>query len=79
MGVLEDLFDGRDQVALVTGGASGLGYAIASILADCGATVIVADWNGERLEKELRGLSSRGRVVGYPLDVTDADGAMVRY
>src|SRR3984885_9295671 len=75
MGVLEDLFDVRDQVALVTGGASGLGYAFASILADCGATVIVADWNGERLEKELRGLSSRGRVAGYPLDVTDARGA----
>ncbi len=72
MGVLEDLFDVRDQVALVTGGASGLGYAFASILADCGATVIVADWNGERLEKELRGLSDHGRVVGYPLDVTDA-------
>ena len=72
MGVLEDLFDVRDQVALVTGGASGLGYAFASILADCGATVVVADWNGERLEKELRGLSSHGRVAGYPLDVTDA-------
>ena len=72
MSVVDDLFDVSDQVALVTGGASGLGYAFASILADCGATVVVADWNGERLEKELRGLSSHGRVIGYPLDVTDA-------
>ena len=71
MSAVEDLFDVRDQVALVTGGASGLGYAFASILADCGATVVVADWNGERLEKELRGLSGHGRVVAYPLDVTD--------
>ena len=72
MSVVDDLFDVSGQVALVTGGASGLGYAFASILADAGATVVVADWNGERLEKELRGLSSHGRVVAYPLDVTDA-------
>ena len=71
MSALEDLFDVRDQVALVTGGASGLGRAFAEILADAGAVVVVADWNGERLEKELRGLSEHGRVVSYPLDVTD--------
>ncbi len=39
MSVVDDLFDVSDQVALVTGGASGLGYAFASILADCGASV----------------------------------------
>jgi NAD(P)-dependent dehydrogenase (short-subunit alcohol dehydrogenase family) len=48
MSVVDDLFDVRGQVALVTGGASGLGYAFASILADCGAVVVVADWNAER-------------------------------
>ena len=72
MSAVDDLFDVSGQVALVTGGASGLGYAFASILADAGATVVVADWNGERLEKELRGLSAHGRVTGTPLDVTDA-------
>jgi NAD(P)-dependent dehydrogenase (short-subunit alcohol dehydrogenase family) len=72
MGVLDDLFDVSGKVALVTGGASGLGYAFASILADCGATVVVADWNAERLEKAVGDLSSRGRVVSFPLDVTDA-------
>jgi NAD(P)-dependent dehydrogenase (short-subunit alcohol dehydrogenase family) len=50
MGVLDDLFDVRGQVALVTGGASGLGYAFASILAETGASVVIADWNGDRLE-----------------------------
>jgi NAD(P)-dependent dehydrogenase (short-subunit alcohol dehydrogenase family) len=72
MGVLDDLFDVRGQVALVTGGASGLGYAFASILADCGATVVIADWNAERLEKAAADLSARGRVVPATLDVTDA-------
>ena len=70
--VLDELFDVSGQVALVTGGASGLGYAFASILAEAGAVVVVADWNAERLEKALRGLSTRGRVVGFPLDVSDA-------
>ena len=72
MSVLDDLFDVSGKVALVTGGASGLGYAFASILADCGATVVVADWNAERLEKAAGELSARGRVVSFPLDVTDA-------
>ena len=72
MSVLDDLFDVSGKVALVTGGASGLGYAFASILADCGATVVVADWNAERLEKAVGDLSARGRVVSFPLDVTDA-------
>ena len=72
MGVLDDLFDVSGKVALVTGGASGLGYAFASIMVDCGATVVIADWNAERLEKAAADLSARGRVAGYPLDVTDA-------
>jgi len=72
MSAVEDLFDVRGQVALVTGGASGLGYAFASILADCGATVVIADWNAERLEKAAADLSARGRVAAAPLDVTDA-------
>lgn len=71
--VLAGLFDVRDQVALVTGGASGLGYAFASILADCGATVVVADWNAERLDTAVAALAGSGAVVkGARLDVADA-------
>ena len=71
---LASLFDVRDQVALVTGGASGLGYAFAEILAACGAVVVVADWNAERLEQAA---ASLGESTGAPvhvaqLDVTDA-------
>src|SRR3970282_942585 len=36
-----------DRVAIVTGGAQGIGKAIADKLADEGATVVVADINGE--------------------------------
>src|SRR5262252_7715821 len=74
MSVVDDLFDVRGRVALVTGGASGLGYAFASILADCGALVVVADWNAERLEKAVAALSgdSGAAVTGARLDVADA-------
>jgi NAD(P)-dependent dehydrogenase (short-subunit alcohol dehydrogenase family) len=57
MSVVDDVFDVKDQVALVTGGASGLGYAFASILAEAGATVVVADWNNEALEKAVLSLA----------------------
>ena len=74
MSVVDDLFDVRGQVALVTGGASGLGYAFASILADCGAVVVVADWNAARLEEAVAALAgdSGAAVTGARLDVADA-------
>src|ERR1700719_1977742 len=63
MGALEDLFDVRGQVALVTGGASGLGYAFASVLADAGAA------GGE---PPAGGSSGPPLVSGRALDVSDA-------
>jgi NAD(P)-dependent dehydrogenase (short-subunit alcohol dehydrogenase family) len=57
MSVVDDIFDVRGQVALVTGGASGLGFAFASILAEAGATVVIADWNPDTLEKAVRSLA----------------------
>jgi NAD(P)-dependent dehydrogenase (short-subunit alcohol dehydrogenase family) len=57
MTVVDDLFDVRGQVALVTGGASGLGYAFATILAEAGATVVIADWNPDSLEKAVLSLA----------------------
>jgi NAD(P)-dependent dehydrogenase (short-subunit alcohol dehydrogenase family) len=87
MSVVDDVFDVKDQVALVTGGASGLGYAFASILADAGARVVIADWNADALGKAVGSLADsataasdpppEGRsgpplVSGQTLDVTDA-------
>jgi len=75
--VLAALFDVRDQVALVTGGASGLGYSFAEILADCGAVVVVADWNAERLDKASESLAEHAgpgaRVHAARLDVSDVN------
>jgi NAD(P)-dependent dehydrogenase (short-subunit alcohol dehydrogenase family) len=67
--VLSELFDIRDKVALVTGGASGLGLAFASVLAECGAAVYVADVDEPGLSRAVAGLPGASGVV---LDVTDA-------
>jgi NAD(P)-dependent dehydrogenase (short-subunit alcohol dehydrogenase family) len=73
MSVVDELFDVRGQVALVTGGASGLGYAFSSILADAGANVVVADVDAEGLKSAADALSAGGnQVSGITLDVSDA-------
>jgi len=72
--VLTRLFDVRDVRAVVTGAASGLGFAMAEVLADCGARVTLADIDGDLLEQSTRTLEDRGgRVRGSVVDVSDAD------
>lgn len=64
MGVLEDLFDVRGQVALVTGGASGLGYAFAGILVQAGANVVIADWDEAALKTAVGSLADSALAAG---------------
>lgn len=61
------------RVALVTGGASGIGRAIAKILGQAKATVVVADIDavgGEAVVKDIRSTGGMGRY--FPCDVTQA-------
>jgi NAD(P)-dependent dehydrogenase (short-subunit alcohol dehydrogenase family) len=71
--VVDDLFSVRGQVALVTGGASGLGYAFSSILADAGAHVVIADLDADGMKSAVAALSAGGATVSdIQLDVSDA-------
>ncbi|HMN79732.1 MAG TPA: SDR family oxidoreductase [Burkholderiaceae bacterium] len=57
---------------LITGGAGGLGTAIARRLGRAGATVIVTDVAPPRIEQVVAGLQAEGvRALGVRLDVGD--------
>ena len=64
-------FEGK--TAIVTGGASGIGYGIAEYLIDNGAHVVVCDIDPARTAEAVDQLNDRvtGRAVGYPGDASD--------
>lgn len=63
----------QGKTAIVTGGASGIGRAVAEALAARGALVVVADLDGARAEEVARGIATRGgRAEARALDVRDA-------
>jgi gluconate 5-dehydrogenase len=69
---MADLFDLSNRVALVTGGAGGIGHAQALGLADAGADVIVASRNLEHLEKVAKEIQAKGRkALAVSVDVAD--------
>lgn len=71
------MFAFTDKVAVVTGGAQGIGRAIAETLARCGADVIVADVQEDKAEaaaKEIADSTGR-RVIAVHVDVADRDSA----
>ncbi|GAA5198906.1 3-hydroxyacyl-CoA dehydrogenase [Arthrobacter gyeryongensis] len=68
--------DIKGAVALITGGASGLGAATARRLLDAGASVVLLDLHsspGESLAAELNASGADGRAVFVPADVTNEE------
>jgi NAD(P)-dependent dehydrogenase (short-subunit alcohol dehydrogenase family) len=67
----------RGRVAFVTGGARGIGYAIAQALLEQGMKVMIADVNEAALEAAKQSLAELGDVEAVVCDVADAS-AVVR-
>lgn len=68
------LFDVSGYVAIVTGAASGLGLAMAEVMAENGATVVLTDIDGSSLAAATKRLADRGGAVHSEiLDVSDRD------
>jgi NAD(P)-dependent dehydrogenase (short-subunit alcohol dehydrogenase family) len=61
------------KVAVVTGGASGIGRGIVHALLDEGAKVVIADVESPALDVTVAALEGRGDVIGVRTDVSDFD------
>lgn len=68
------MIDFTDRVAVVTGGARGIGLAASKIIASGGASIGVLDLDAEAARKAAVDLSALGaRAIGVGVDVGDAD------
>jgi meso-butanediol dehydrogenase/(S,S)-butanediol dehydrogenase/diacetyl reductase len=65
----------ENKIAIVTGGATGIGRGIVRILAERGADVIVADMNEKASDEAVAEVVGLGRrALSVPTDVTDDNG-----
>lgn len=68
------LFNITGKVALVTGGTHGLGMAMATALAQAGATLVINDLAREKLDQAIAEYAANGvKAHGYIFDVTNQD------
>ena len=67
-------FSLEGKIALVTGAAYGIGFAIAKSYAEAGATIVFNDIKQELVDKGLAAYAELGiKAYGYVCDVTDED------
>ncbi|PDQ20207.1 2-deoxy-D-gluconate 3-dehydrogenase [Mesorhizobium sanjuanii] len=60
------------KVAFITGGGGGLGVAVAEAYLASGASVVISDVDTDKVDAAVKGLETKGTVIGAPCDVTDA-------
>ena len=69
---MQKLFSLEGRTALVTGGAYGIGFAIAEALAGAGANIAFNCRSQSNLDKALADYAAKGiKAHGYIADVTD--------
>jgi 2-dehydro-3-deoxy-L-rhamnonate dehydrogenase (NAD+) len=65
--------DLKNRIAVVTGAARGIGYAVAERMLRSGAVVSIWDVDAVRLEAAKASLGHLGRVAHVSIDLTDGD------
>jgi NAD(P)-dependent dehydrogenase (short-subunit alcohol dehydrogenase family) len=61
----------QDAAAAVTGGARGIGFAVAERLAKAGVRVALWDLDRARAESSAKALGAAGKVIAVAVDITD--------
>lgn len=73
---IQQLFDLAGRAALVTGGARGIGRAVAERLTEAGASLMIADLDGDGAQQAEEQLRDQGRAVAATqADIGNADQA----
>ena len=69
-----DKFKLTDRVAVITGGARGIGFSTAEALAEAGARVIIADRDQKDIDAAITALAAKRSfsIDGVVMDVTDS-------
>jgi len=71
-----DLFDLSHKVAVITGGAGGIGVVYAQALCEAGASVVVADLDVDAANKTAADLEAKGHAaIATRVDVTSPESA----
>ena len=69
-----------DKVAVVTGGARGIGKGIVECLASYGCSLVVADINVQEAEQTAEDVRNRGgKAIAVQMDVTDSENVELRF
>ncbi len=72
---IQDIFK-KSNVAVITGGASGIGFAAAKYFASLGMSVVIADLGGDRLAQaatELKSIAGEVHVLAVATDVASKE------
>lgn len=72
---MENMFSLQGKIALITGASYGIGFEIAKVYAQAGATIVFNDIKQELVDKGLAAYRELGiEAHGYVCDVTDEAG-----
>jgi len=68
------MFNFEDKVVIVTGGARGIGFAIANSFAENGAISVILDLNQNAIDEAVKKIDDVGnKAVGFVADVTNSE------
>jgi len=79
---LENLFNVKDKIALVTGGGSGIGLMVTQALANNGAKVYITGRTQEKLDRVVEshgGKNTSGEIIPLTADISDKESIKSLY